>query len=145
MFWLHWFTCSCPTYPTRLAQETVFFPFYILASFVEDLLTMYVVTAFSNHVFFKSPVWFLISWVFVVVVVVFSLVSIDFSIEIPFVEVDHKLYSPMSSIINENPIWNLFITYKVNIKSKYYNIYHWHGSRKKYFPFLSILIITNVT
>ena len=27
---------SCPTFPVPLEEETVFFPFYILASFVED-------------------------------------------------------------------------------------------------------------
>ena len=27
---------SCPTFPAPLAEETVFFPFDILASFVED-------------------------------------------------------------------------------------------------------------
>ena len=36
VFWLHWFTYSCPGFPAPLAEETVFFPFYIIASFVED-------------------------------------------------------------------------------------------------------------
>ena len=32
----HWFACSCPTFPTPLAEETVFSPMYILASYVID-------------------------------------------------------------------------------------------------------------
>ena len=27
VFWLHWFTCNCPAFPTSLAEETVFSPF----------------------------------------------------------------------------------------------------------------------
>ena len=29
------FTCGCPMFPSLLAEETVFFPLYVLASFVE--------------------------------------------------------------------------------------------------------------
>ena len=36
VFWFHWFTCSCPAVPAPLAEETVFSPLYILASFVKD-------------------------------------------------------------------------------------------------------------
>ena len=34
------FTCGCPTFPTSLAQETVFSLLYILTSFVKDKLTI---------------------------------------------------------------------------------------------------------
>ena len=30
------FTCGCPVFPAPFAEETVFFLFYILASFVKD-------------------------------------------------------------------------------------------------------------
>ena len=32
----HWFTCCYPVFPTPLAEEIVFFPFYVLASFVKE-------------------------------------------------------------------------------------------------------------
>ena len=31
VFWLHWLACSCPTFPTPLAEQTVFSPLYIFA------------------------------------------------------------------------------------------------------------------
>ena len=36
MFSFQWFICSCPIFQPPLAEETVFFPFYILAFFIKD-------------------------------------------------------------------------------------------------------------
>ena len=58
------FTCSCPVFPEPLAKETVFFPFYILASFVKDqqtidiwvyFLTLYSVPLIRMSVFVPVP------------------------------------------------------------------------------------------
>jgi len=35
-FQFHWFTCSCSVFPAPLAENTVFFPLYVLASFLKD-------------------------------------------------------------------------------------------------------------
>ena len=32
--------CICPVFPAPLTEKTVFFPFYILGSFVKDKLTV---------------------------------------------------------------------------------------------------------
>ena len=36
VFHFHWLACSCPSFPVPLSEKTVFFSFYILASFVKD-------------------------------------------------------------------------------------------------------------
>ena len=36
VFQLRWFTCGSPTFPAPLAEEIIFSPLYILASFVES-------------------------------------------------------------------------------------------------------------
>ena len=36
VFLFHWFTYSCPVFPASLSEETLHFPSYTLASFVED-------------------------------------------------------------------------------------------------------------
>ena len=40
MFEFYSFTCSCLIFPTPLTEETAFYLLYILASFIEDQLTI---------------------------------------------------------------------------------------------------------
>ena len=66
MFYFHFFTCSCLIFPVPLIEETVFSPFYFLASFVIDevtigawvyIWTFYLVPSIYISDFEPVPIW----------------------------------------------------------------------------------------